>query len=69
MLSLMCGPLLCVTCTQTEAAAAFDTWRQAEVARLQRDRRVLEKQSKAILKVSCVLFEGLQNCIQSFFFT
>jgi hypothetical protein len=40
-------------CLQSDSAATFDTWRQSEVARLQRDRRVLEKQSKAILKV-CV---------------
>jgi hypothetical protein len=45
--------------SQADTASAFETWRQSEVARLQRDRRVLEKQSKAILKVRssllCVL--------------
>ncbi len=36
---------------QASESSTFETWRAAEMARLERDRRVLDKQSKAILKV------------------
>lgn len=36
---------------QAEEAAQMEAWRSAESARLARDRRVLEKQSRALLKV------------------
>lgn len=38
-------------CLQATEGSAFEAWRAAETARLERDRRVLDKQSKAILKV------------------
>lgn len=37
---------------QAEEASAAEAWRKAEVAKLGRERRVVEQQSKAILKVS-----------------
>jgi hypothetical protein len=36
---------------QAQDVAAFEAWKSSEVARLERDRRVLDKQGKALLKV------------------
>ncbi len=43
---------------QASEAGGFEAWRAAEVARLERDRRVLDKQTKALLKVRGLLGLG-----------
>lgn len=47
----LCAPTAPHLCVQLEEAARFESERAEELRKLQRDRRVLEKQSRAILKM------------------
>lgn len=45
------GACPCLWIAQADEAAQLEDWRQSENQRLQRERRVLEKQSRALLKL------------------